>query len=1314
MTLPVELRETFAALWVAGDGNCFWRALSKALWGLDKCWRQLKLVVLSWSPVNVDALVGEGSPLHLNVLYFTAHIHVKYGTANYERDNYAGMLMENVGWFCRNKRWCGDLGVVLAAEALGVAVKLVVPTDKLAREKVKAKGPASGEPAKGLGKKGCDFGDNRKSRWIQPTDRTNITLRGGMGSEGDVVVEELAIVLTDVCAHSVEEKALAAIAATDADSTFGVDTWVHFAAIASKDRARRPPLPMHEVAPPMFSQHDEASEQKTRAERAAWERRQNADGGKEAAVAAAAAKANTKQGDDKQKGAEDGKEEGGEGGKGRDGGATGGDSAEAAVEKARQESAEALLAASEKAEQAREGAKKAKTLYHKLKLAVTEGHRQRVADVERNKHEWVRDTSLADGRLLRKRVAAAKARRGYDKAWKNLRRTETRMAKMFGGEGGGVDPGNEDSDSSTTSSKAARNWNSDDDLSMGGGYDSDDSVLPGPSAAGMARREEQERHVQALRTTAKEAKKKLNSLVAAVDETDDGIEGPNDREKACGEQRVAAARAWKQFKKAERALQKLYRNSDDTSSGSEEDVDSDGTDGWDSQDDVFSDEDADKEDDDDKDHIHVDLVKDFSFSVDENDTPEETWEKTLGGIRAALHRAGHKGATFRKTGKKVGGGSSRVGRYEIKCQGAGKAPPNTGSKKGWSVKVILDHQTNPECEVPKIAQRANQDNLIDVAAIQRDWEGQIRTWTSGGVRVLNMHRLIELEIAPLKLGPPGRRKVRNLSTNARRNSWGTAKDAVLLIEALLKDSTCKCTWKMDSFNQLAVVMWSTAEQQISARQFGGVVIQDNTCLTNRYNMKLCLFVGVDSENKTTIFAQGLLANEQIPSFEFAIDHLIAICGGHPKAFQTIWEKVSNLVKGTKCESYITGHVYTNRKHWARCYHPTTLTLNMTASQRVEGGFSVIKNGRMVNKRSSLMAVKKEAERVAEKLALQSRWYSTRRTFYGKEHVEADAMKTGEPIKKELEQVNASKYAKEEVINEIFASPAYSTEILTEGAGALDYLNSLATRQEDGEAIDVCCELPESVVTSLVEDDVTDTTMYGTTSLLVFARLVESVEINTVVKVLYKMRDPQVGHIVVVGPNNFQLCSCLQILRTGLPCRHLMAVLLYCLRRPAEFSGMSIHPRWRATSGAWSVELWGLRELDAEECGPLGGGLTDDRQMDFGDGEGSDGGDAPDNLVSVIRGRAFANWLAKCTASVKLGTDNVDRKNPDFLAKAEEVVDRFCRGMAALVQSDDRPSDPFNLSGLRNPPIPVSKNRKESRVQGACEGRPSKRIKQESV
>ncbi|CAN0335758.1 unnamed protein product, partial [Ectocarpus sp. 13 AM-2016] len=32
----------------------------------------------------------------------------------------------------------------------------------------------------------------------------------------------------------------------------------------------------------------------------------------------------------------------------------------------------------------------------------------------------------------------------------------------------------------------------------------------------------------------------------------------------------------------------------------------------------------------------------------------------------------------------------------------------------------------------------------------------------------------------------------------------------------------------------------------------------------------------------------------------------------------------------------------HRKYWSRCYHPTSLTLNMTASQRVEGIFAVLK------------------------------------------------------------------------------------------------------------------------------------------------------------------------------------------------------------------------------------------------------------------------------------------------------------------------------------------------------------------------------------
>lgn len=77
MLLPPELRNTFLALWVEGGGNCFWRAVSKALWGAGKYWRQLKLVVLGWCSLNVEALVGESGPLHLNTHHHEEHIHVK-------------------------------------------------------------------------------------------------------------------------------------------------------------------------------------------------------------------------------------------------------------------------------------------------------------------------------------------------------------------------------------------------------------------------------------------------------------------------------------------------------------------------------------------------------------------------------------------------------------------------------------------------------------------------------------------------------------------------------------------------------------------------------------------------------------------------------------------------------------------------------------------------------------------------------------------------------------------------------------------------------------------------------------------------------------------------------------------------------------------------------------------------------------------------------------------------------------------------------------------------------------------------------------
>ena len=129
--------------------------------------------------------------------------------------------------------------------------------------------------------------------------------------------------------------------------------------------------------------------------------------------------------------------------------------------------------------------------------------------------------------------------------------------------------------------------------------------------------------------------------------------------------------------------------------------------------------------------------------------------------------------------------------------------------------------------------------------------------------------------------------------------------------------------------------------------------------------------------------------------------------------------------------------------------------------------------------------------------------------------------------------------------------------------------------------DVCCRVPEE---EFREDskDTAGVTMFYTISLLSFCKLVENVEIDTVAKVLYKHNARMVGHIVVVGRNGFQLCSCLQLMSTGLPCRHAFAALITELKRFAEFKDASVHPRWRISSEKWSLASAGCKNSTGKD------------------------------------------------------------------------------------------------------------------------------------
>ena len=215
------------------------------------------------------------------------------------------------------------------------------------------------------------------------------------------------------------------------------------------------------------------------------------------------------------------------------------------------------------------------------------------------------------------------------------------------------------------------------------------------------------------------------------------------------------------------------------------------------------------------------------------------------------------------------------------------------------------------------------------------------------------------------------------------------------------------------------------------------------------------------------------------------------------------------------------------------------------------------------------------------------------------------------------------------------------------------------------------------------------------------------EIDAVAKVLYKHKVPMVRHIVVTGPGGFYLCSCLQLMRTGLRCRHIYAALITELKRGAEFKGASVHPRWRISSEKWSLASAGLRTFngegcgEGEECGEYSGGFTDDFEgSELGD---SQEGTARDAAVSIIRRRMYANLMEISSRCVRNFVDNFDPNNssPDdqaIFARLERDVDAFIVGGRRVGRSDDRAL----IAGMGSPPIgnpPIAPRKKRKTVQG---------------
>ena len=243
-----------------------------------------------------------------------------------------------------------------------------------------------------------------------------------------------------------------------------------------------------------------------------------------------------------------------------------------------------------------------------------------------------------------------------------------------------------------------------------------------------------------------------------------------------------------------------------------------------------------------------------------------------------------------------------------------------------------------------------------------------------------------------------------------------------------------------------------------------------------------------------------------------------------------------------------------------------------------------------------------------------------------------------------------------------ASIAYATVTLSSGAYAASFLESRAQQADDH--VDVCSQVTDEPVAA----DSTDTTILGTTSLLSFSGLVENVPIDAVVKVVFKYKESKASQIVVVGSNGFQLCSCLQALRCGLPYRHTVAALVTELKCAGEFKGEIIHPRWRSSLQPWSIEGAGLSDFNGHERGPYPGVTRDLEGIDCREEEGTSGNNS---AVSAIRGKLLANMVEMASKAARNLADDLDDKKvlssdcTIFFVRLERDIDAYVKGAASV-------------------------------------------------
>ncbi|RYQ84711.1 hypothetical protein Ahy_B10g104171 [Arachis hypogaea] len=126
------------------------------------------------------------------------------------------------------------------------------------------------------------------------------------------------------------------------------------------------------------------------------------------------------------------------------------------------------------------------------------------------------------------------------------------------------------------------------------------------------------------------------------------------------------------------------------------------------------------------------------------------------------------------------------------------------------------------------------------------------------------------------------KEVRNVSEQEDTKEFGK-----YLLRMKEKNQNFFFEFNLKGDHSIKHAFWAVARSRTACEYFGDVVSFDTTYNTNRYNLVLGSFVGVNHHDQSTLLGCALIKNEEIQSFKWLFECWLCCMGGKaPKGILT--------------------------------------------------------------------------------------------------------------------------------------------------------------------------------------------------------------------------------------------------------------------------------------------------------------------------------------------------------------------------------------------------------------------------------------------